>query len=1065
MSGIHQEKYLEAEIVDRLAAVDWLAGEAQNYDRARALYPEDVTGWIKDSQPEAWEKLERLHGAGTAPAILDRLVKALADKNQGTVEVLRYGIQIAGGGTIEMSQALPEDNRNATVAARYAANLLRVVRQVRYSEENENCLDLVFFINGIPVGTVEIKTEFTQSIEAAKQQYRTDRLPKSANSGRAEPLLTFRRGAVVHFAMSESEIWMTTKLAGESTYFLPFNRGNDGRAGNPPAKDGEGYPISYFWERVLQRDNWLRIFHRFVLLERKREDTADGRMLEKERLIFPRFHQWEVVTKMVDAVRREGAGCQYLIEHSAGSGKTHTISWTAHELIRIRTPEGQPYFNSVIVVTDRTVLDAQLQEAISQIDHQTGVVNAIDRQRSSLPKGQQLAKALLEGSPIVVVTLQSFPSAMEAILEESSLRNRTFAVIMDEAHTSQTGSTANKLRRVLALDSQANMAEMTPDDILRELQKVRGLPKNVSHFAFTATPKHSTLSLFGRPADPSQPPSRTNPPIAFHLYSMQQAIEEEFILDVLKNYTSYKVAYRIAKDFVDDARVDAKQARRSLARWFSLHPTNVAQKVELIIEHFGTRVAHLLNGQAKAMVVCSSRAAAVKYRLAFDRYLQQHGISEIKVLTAFSGEIKGSDVSDEVQNFPDDHVFTESSINQDAPSADLRRAFELPQYRVMIVANKFQTGFDQPKLVAMYVDKKISGVEAVQTLSRLNRTYPGKDRTYIIDFVNDADEIVAAFRLFYKDARISDVQDPNVVYDMKKRLDAALIYETEEVRRFGGALIDPKTTHQKLFSLMEAPTDRFNGKLKLLNEATDRAETAFRQAEAVGGKQGAERADKQRAEYAKERDGLMIFKEGLGKFVRTYEYVAQLIDFGDADLEAFAGFARLLRKRLEGITIEQVDTSGLRLTHFALRMGKGATPLNGDGAAPELVPITESGSRDPRDREREYLSALIEKLNNAFGKDITDQDKVAFALHVSEKLRGNPKVMAQVQNNSREQAMRADLPSATVKAVVDALSSHGTLAKRFLSDVESRQAFVSVVYEMLKTDAAAHLLGLVRPQD
>jgi type I restriction enzyme R subunit len=393
----------------------------------------------------------------------------------------------------------------------------------------------------------------------------------------------------------------------------------------------------------------------------------------------------------------------------------------------------------------------------------------------------------------------------------------------------------------------------------------------------------------------------------------------------------------------------------------------------------------------------------------------------------------------------------------------MRKTFDLPQYRVMIVANKFQTGFDQPKLVAMYIDKSISGVEAVQTLSRLNRTYPGKDRTYILDFVNDAEEIVSAFRMFYKDAKVSDVQDPNVVYDMKTRLDAALIYESEEVPRFGAALVDPKTTHQKLFSLTEAPTDRFNGKLKLLNEATNRAEGAYQAAQAAGDAKGAERANKQRADYAKERDGLMIFKEGLSKFVRTYEYVAQLIDFGDPELEAFAGFARLFRKRLEGISLEQVDVSGLQLTHLAIRSGKSALPLGLDGEARELDPITESGSRDPRDREREYLSALIEKLNTAFGKDITDQDKVAFAVHVSEKLRGNAKVMAQVQNNSREQAMRADLPSATVKAVVEALSSHQGLAKRILSDMESRQVFVSVIYEMLRKEAAGEMLASVRP--
>jgi type I restriction enzyme R subunit len=1060
--SVHQEKHLESYIVGELAKSGWLVGDFRQYDRDRALYPEDVLGWVETNHSEAWAKLQRLHGASAGTAILDRLVKALEDKKGGAVEVLRNGFQIAGGGTLDMSQALPEDSRNAMVLARYKANRLRVVPQVRYSLDNENAIDLVFFLNGIPVATVEVKTEFTQSIEIAKEQYKTDRLPRNSQGSRTEPLLTFRRGAVVHFALSESEIWMTTKLAGASTVFLPFNRGNDGHPGNPPMITAQGYPVSYFWERVLSPDNWLRIFHRFVLLERKQVEDATGKVTFKENLIFPRFHQWEAVIKMIDAVRTEGAGHQYLIEHSAGSGKTHTISWTAHELIRVRTQNGDPYFNSVIVVTDRTVLDAQLQEAIASIDHQTGVVRAIDREHSSLPKGQQLAKALLDGAPIVVVTLQSFPSAMEAILEEDSLQDRKFAVIMDEAHTSQTGSTANKLRQALSRESDLDLATMTPEEILQQIQKVRGLPKNVSHFAFTATPKHSTFSLFGRPVDPAKPQSKENPPGAFHLYTMQQAIEEEFILDVLQNYTSYKVAYRIGERLTAKIRVDAKQARRSLARWVSLHPTNVAQKVDLILEHFQTRVAHLLNGHAKAMVVCSSRAAAVKYGLSFERYIQERAIPGIEVLTAFSGEVSGKDVSDEVQRFPDDHTFTEGSMNRGAPSSDLRKTFDLPQYRVMIVANKFQTGFDQPKLVAMYVDKKISGVEAVQTFSRLNRRSPGKDRTYIIDFVNDPDEILAAFRMFYREAKISDTQDPNVVYDLKTTLDAALIYETDEVRRFGAAMVDPALTHQKLFSLTQPAYDRFEGKRRLLQEAIDRTEGAFQRAEGEGDKQGAAQADSSRAEYTKQRDALMIFSENLSKFVRTYEYIAQLIDFGDADLEALSGFARLLRKRLKGVTLDQIDVSGLQLTHYAIRKNKSSGSLDGNGITPELDPIIDSGSRDPRDRERAYLAELIEKLNKAFGQSITEADKVAFAIHVSEKLRHNTQVMAQVQNNTKEQALRADLPGALVKTAVEALSSHEAIAKKILSNTESRGILMDVVYELLKNDAAAQFLKAAR---
>ena len=615
MSHIHHECELERHIVEQLADVGWLVGKSSGYDQARALFSEDVIGWLQESQPQAWAKLSSLNGAGTEAAVLDRLVKTLASKDGGTVYVLRDGFAMAGGGTLAMSQALPEDDRNQTVLTRYAANRLRVVPQLRYSLDKGDEIDLAFFINGIPVATVELKTDFTQSVQAAMQQYRMDRPPKNEKTGRAEPLLTFKRGAVVHFAMSDSDIRMTTKLAGDSTFFLPFNRGNDGAAGNPPGDNGS-YPVSYFWQRVLQKDNWLRIFQRFVLLERKEEQDALGKTYFKENLIFPRFHQWEGVTKMVDAVRLEGTGQPYLIQHSAGSGKTNTIAWMAHALIRVRQADGDPYFHSVIVVTDRAVLDKQLQDAIAQIEHQTGVVCAIDRQTSSKPKSQQLAEAMLSGTPIIVVTLQTFPHAQKLILAEQSLRDRRFAIIIDEAHSSTGGSTADDLRYVLTGQSEEEWEKLSKEEKLSVWQSSRQRPGNASYFAFTATPKHSTLSLFGRPLKPEQPPAKDNPPVPFHLYTMQQAIEEGFILDVLKNYTTYDVALRIGSEFAkqSDQRVDEKSAKRTLAKWLSLHPTNVAQKVELIVEHFRSNVARLLGGQAKAMVVTSSRASAVKYQ-------------------------------------------------------------------------------------------------------------------------------------------------------------------------------------------------------------------------------------------------------------------------------------------------------------------------------------------------------------------------------------------------------------------------------------------------------------------
>lgn len=1059
MSHIHHECELERHIVEQLQAAGWLVGKTAGYDAARGLFPDDVLGWLEESQPQAIAKIRSMNGAGTEALVLDRLVKQLENKVEGgTINVLRYGFAVAGGGTLAMSQALPEDARNDTVIARYAANRLRVVPQLRYSLDKADEIDLALFINGIPVATVELKTDFTQSVQAAMQQYRMDRKPER-KSGGTEPLLTFKRGAVVHFAMSDSDIRMTTKLAGDSTFFLPFNRGNDGAAGNPPGDNGS-YPVSYLWERVLQKDNWLHIFHRFVLQERKEAQDVNGKTYFKEGLIFPRFHQWEGVTKMIAAVRVEGAGQPYLIQHSAGSGKTNTIAWTAHSLIRVRRPDGEPFFHSVIVVTDRQVLDQQLQEAIQQIEHQAGVVCAIDRQQSSLPKSQQLAKAMLDGVPIIVCTLQTFPYAQKIILGEQSLRDRRFAIIIDEAHSSTGGSTADDLRYVLTGQSEAEWEKLSKDERLSVWQSSRNRPGNASYFAFTATPKHSTLSLFGRPRKPEQPASVENPPSPFHLYTMQQAIEEGFILDVLKNYTSYDVALRIGSELVDDKRVDEKSARRKLAKWLSLNPVNVGQKVELIVEHFRKNVAHLLGGQAKAMVVTSSRAAAVKYHLALEDYCKRNGYENVRAMVAFSGDVPNTDVKE--ASLPADHQFSEFNLNPGLNGRDMRKVFDTPDYRVMIVANKYQTGFDQPKLVAMYLDKKISGVEAVQTLSRLNRTFPGKDKTFVIDFANEAKEILAAFKTFYRDAQVADIQDPNIVYDIKQRLDGMFIYEQAEVEAFGNAIVDLNVTHQKLYSLTQSATDRFNGKMKTLNDAIDQWEKAWEKAHDEGNEKDMEYADVQRSEYSKERDALMVFSESLSKFVRNYEYIAQLVEFGDPSLESFASYARLLRKRLKGITPEQVDLGDLKLSHYKIKKGDNLGGLLPTGEIPQLYGITDNGLRDAQDREKKYLTELIEKLNNALGKDITDTDQVALAVHVSEKLRADGVLMAQVQNNTMEQAMKADLPVRAIQAIADAMNSHASMATKLLSDESTRDVFLTVVYELLKRDVGADLLDSAR---
>ncbi|MEE4208463.1 MAG: DEAD/DEAH box helicase family protein, partial [Parvularcula sp.] len=861
MSDLHHEKHLEAYVVAKLEEQGWKRGSTDRYDADFAMYPEDLEAWLIATQKDKWEKLVAGNGAKARQTLMARLEKEITARS--TIDVLRKGFALAGCGAIDMSESAPEDQRNAEVLHRYASNILRVVPQLKYHPGRELAIDLGLFLNGLPVATVELKTDFTQSAESARDQYKTDRLPVDPVSKRKHPLLTFGRGAIVHFAMSDSEIWMTTKLAGENTFFLPFNKGFDGHGGNPPRSDGE-YPVAYFWEEICQRDTWLRILHSFVYVEKKDVVDLKGNWSVKETLIFPRFHQLDAVNSMVADAKEKGPGHSYLCEHSAGSGKTSTIAWTAHDLVKLRTDDGKPIFHKAIIVTDRNVLDGQLQDAVQQIDHQRGLIAAIDREGTSKSKSQQLTEAMLDNTPIIVVTIQTFPYAMEAILTESSLKDKGFAVIIDEAHSSQTGSTASKLQATLAMSSLADTSEMTIEEFLAEVQKSRARPTNVSHFAFTATPKHSTMMLFGRPEDETRPAGDDNVPRSFHKYEMRQAIDEGFILDVLRGYVSYKTAYNLGAEALDDKRVDGRAAKRALARWMNLHPTNVTQKVQFIMRHFTENVAPLLDGKAKAMVVTSSRPAAVRYKKAFDAYIASHPEhAGIHAMVAFSGKLTGK----EVMHAKDDRItggtfecdedaeFTEANMNPGAKGQDLRIAFDRPEYRVMIVADKFQTGFDQPKLVAMYLDKKIANeVEIVQTLSRLNRTFPGKDQTFVIDFVNEPEAIRKAFARYDAGAQIEEVQDLNVVYDMKNALDREGIYSDADLDAFRSARFqtarklaaarDPE--HKAMFAATQAPTDAFNKRLKDLRSNAQASEDAYQAARRVGDESGMKQADHDR---------------------------------------------------------------------------------------------------------------------------------------------------------------------------------------------------------------------------
>lgn len=1024
--AVQHEKSFETEICEYLGAHGWLYEEGfSGYDQELALIPEDVFAWLQATQPEQWarvvpEDASPVEAELAKRLLLDRLVKELdqpLEHGGGLLAVLRGGFRKTPA-KFSMCAFKPATSMNPEAQQHYETNRLRVVRQVHHSKKRpQDSLDLVFFVNGLPVATAELKTDNTQSIGDAVRQYRRDRLPQG------EPLLKFGSRALVHFAVSTDEIQMTTKLDGANTVFLPFNLGSDGGAGNPV--NPKGAATSYLWERVLQRDNWLQILEHFVNLQiTEKVDPITGERARTKQIIFPRFHQWEAVTSLLDTTRVEGAGSKYLIQHSAGSGKTNSIAWLAHGLANLHNSDNSKTFDSVIVVTDRTVLDDQLQKAIRAIEGTKGVVGTINadevRKASASSKSALLAKELTSGKLIIIVTLQTFPFVLEALAEQGGLADRKFAVIADEAHSSQTGTSAQKLRQVLSqveVEALEDGGEVSVEDVLAAEMAARATAQNISFYAFTATPKGKTLEMFGRPGADGNP-------TPFHVYTMQQAIEEGFILDVLRNYTTYKTAFQLAQKTGDatggDELVDEGTAKKGLMRWVSLHPTNIAQKVQIIVEHFRENVAHLLDGHAKAMVVTSSRAAALKYKMAIDSYIEKHDY-QLGTLVAFSGSLTSEQIDDVVPGVQE--PYTEANMNHDLRGRGIPQAFAGDQFQVLIVANKYQTGFDQPLLCAMYVDKRLDGIEAVQTLSRLNRTLParGKDTTFILDFVNDADTILEAFLPYYRTAEIIETTDPDLVHDLSRKLETAGIYNSDDVDEFAQAFIIDKA-HGKHTAPLKRAADRFND----------------RYAAAV--------LDKSKAEV----DELDLFRKDAGSFVRLYDFLSQIVDYQDTDLEKLALFLRLLRPRLTGRTTpEELDFSSIELTHIKqTRKSEGAIPLVGEGEKLKPMGVGGGHSRDP------HMVAWVEILGNInalFEDEDFDPDSVqSWVQGVVTILVQNEAIKDQVNANTKEQFRESQtMEKAVTDAVLDHQDTQNSILEKFFESPHRRGQIIKEISDLV----------------
>lgn len=992
------------------------------WDKERAVIASEAVSFIQETQSALWNQMAKLHGTELETKLIGALCKELDVK--GTLHVLRQGFKFYGK-KFRMAYFRPAHGLNPETLERYAGNRLAVTRQAPCHPGGNDTVDVLLSLNGVPVATCELKNPATgQTWRNAVRQYKEDREPGA-------PLFRFTKRAVVHFAADPDEIHMTTRLQKEKTFFLPFNRGSHPGeiqcgAGNPP--DTEGYRTRYFWEEALQRDGFLDILGHFMFLERRDQKVEDGKggkkKVTKETLIFPRYHQLVAVRKLVETARKEGVGHNYLIQHSAGSGKTNSISWLCHRLANLHNERNEKIYDCVVVVTDRQILDRQLQDAIYQIEHAQGVVQAIDRD------AKQLARALVDGTPIVVTTIQKFPFVLRGLLHvagadnldkpdeaekqqaqewEAQIASRRYAVIVDEAHSGQTRETAREMKEILGagMEAEEDDNEADLEDGFNRVMESRGPQKNLSFFAFTATPKGTTLALFGREGSDGMPR-------AFHTYSMRQAIEEGFILDVLRHYTTYATYYRLVKKTEDDPNFPKKKAVRSLGKFMSLHPYNIEQKTEVMIEHFRNLVKHRIDGRAKAMVVTGSRLHAVRYMLAFQTYIAEHGYIDVRPLVAFSGKVTDDETG---------LKYTEPGMNVDVVTgksigeSQLPDRFDSADYNVLLVANKYQTGFDQPLLQAMYVDKRLAGVQAVQTLSRLNRTHPGKEAPFVLDFVNDPDEIYRGFKPYYDTTDLQQKTDPAHLETLKFELDEMQVYHWPEVEAFATVFYKPQNRHRikdhaRLEKQIQPAVERFRG--------------------------------------LEDDDRRQLFRDKLRAYVNLYAFLSQILPWNDPENEKLYSFGWFLLSHLPSgrnvVPIHPEDD--VALSYYRLNQtSSGAIELSAGDPVPVYGP-TEVGTGNPHDDEAS-LSDIIQVLNDRFGTEFTEEDRLFFE-QIKESAQADERIVQTAMANPPDKFMLG-VRESFESIIIQRHSENDRIVTRYMDDREFQEAvFTSIGQEIYK---------------
>lgn len=953
-----------------------------------AIDQEVLFSFFEATQPKALERLKKAYKADYQSKIMHRIDKEL--KRRGIIDCLRHGIKDYGT-TLKLAYNKPPTEMNQTLVENYENNIFTVSRQVFYSAENRNSIDMMLSLNGLPLVVMELKNQLTgQTVEHSMKQFKKDRDSR-------ELLFQFKKRAVVFFAVDTDEVYMTTQLNKGNTFFLPFNRGNEDGKGNPLVP-GE-YRTSYLWQSVLQPDSLLDILFRFLYVEKKSIRDSTGDIIdEKEVVIFPRYHQLDAVRKIEADVKMHQAGNNYLIQHSAGSGKTNSISWLSHRLAKTHDAENNPIFDSIIVITDRRVLDKQLQNAIYQLEHKAGMVEKIDED------SDQLAKAIRNKTKIIVTTLQKFPFILDKVGE---FNRETYGIIIDEAHSSQGGKASSAMTALLsnktleeAYEQSALEEETATDAEERMLEAIAksGGQSNISFFAFTATPKPKTVERFGtQKEDGSFEP--------FHLYSMRQAIEEGFIHDVLRNYVTYETFYKIEKSIENDPEVAKGKASKQIARYVSLHPHNIAQKAEIMVEHFRNVTRHKINGRAKSMVVTSSRLHAVRYKHAFDKYIKSKGYNDLQTLVAFSGTVEDSGAD-----------YTEAGMNGISEN-ELPDKFHSDDYQVLIVAEKYQTGFDEPLLHTMYVDKPLDGIKAVQTLSRLNRTCRGKDDTFVLDFVNDPETIQEAFQTYYEVTGLGEATDPNILYDLQYELDEMQIYTEEEVNNVANLE----------YSYQSVKSARFQGKL---NAALD---------------PGVERYKNELDEEEQEQ-----FKSSAVKYVRTYAFILQIGPFADVDLHKRFIYLSSLLKKLPKTSEDPVYISDdVALEYYRNEKAfEGSISLESTGG--EYLYPTQHGGGSRVEEEKERLSSIIDRINDRFGTDFTEADKLSRD-QIIEDMKANEDLVQKAQNNTKDN-FKFSFERVFMDFVINRMQSNETFFMKILENPDFKNYLMEDVIDEVYKD-------------